>query len=251
VRVPVFLACAAVLSASLGSAQAEDIRTVPSDPGFGIGFSWFDPAQCQGEDKTKFHFTIGDRSFAVAPGKLRQGRPKHIDAPLPERSQATGVRVPANAGCADQPLQLVTVDVLVEVEGGEKILTLEEVAAPAGELSAPAEEIARISSKGQCRTTDKPQLVVCHGSRTAGGKEAGVTFVVLLEPSGKVKLLETGSPIFAQCSEGEGKPGCTISAYVSRAVTINDGADLASLTGPKLRARHDALIALADAMSAN
>jgi hypothetical protein len=227
------------------------MRTVPSDPGFGIGFSWFDPVQCQGQDKTKFHFTVGDRSFAVEPGKLRQGRPKHIEAKLPERSQATGVRVPANAGCADQPLQLATVALAGEIEGGEKILTLEEVAAATGELSAPAVEIAHISSKGQCRATDKPQLVVCHGSRTVGGKEAGVTFVVLLEPSGKVKLLETGSPIFAQCSEGEGNPGCTIRAYVSRAVTINDGADLAGLTGPKLRARHDALIGLANAMSVN
>ncbi len=225
------------------------MRTVPSDPESGIGFSWFDPAQCQGEDKTKFHFTVGDRKFAVAPNKLKQGRPKQIDAP-PDSSHAVGVKLPANAGCADRPLPLVTVDLVGEVEGGEKILTLEEVAAAAGELSAPAEEIAQISAKGQCRITEKPQLVVCHGARTEGGKEADVTFVVLLEPSGKVKLLETGVPIFAQCSEGEGKPGCTISAYVSRAVTINDGADLETLTGPKLRAQHDALIALANAMSA-
>jgi len=227
------------------------MRTVPSDPESSIGFSWFDPAQCQGEDKTKFHFTIGDRKFAVAPGKLKQGRPKEIDAKPPDSSQVSGVKVPANAGCADRPLQLVTVDLVGEIEGGEKTLTMEEVAAAAGELSAPAEEIAQISAKGQCRTTDKPQLVFCHGARTDGGKETGVTFVVLLEPSGKVKLLETGAPIFAQCSEGEGNPGCTISAYVSRAVTINDGADLETLTGPKLRAQHDALIALANAMSAN
>jgi len=249
VRLSVYFACMGVLSVGLSAAQAESMRTVPSDPESGIGFSWFDPAQCQGEDETKFHFTVGDRTFAVAPGKLKQGRPKQIDDA--KGSDAAGVKVPVNAGCADRPLPLATVDLTGEVEGGEKILTLEEVAAAAGELSAPAEEIAGISAKGQCRLADEPQLVVCHGARTEGGKETDVTFVVLLEPSGKVKLLETGAPIFAECSEGEGEAGCTISAYVSPAVTISDGADRAGLTGPTLRAQHNALIALANAMSAD
>jgi hypothetical protein len=238
----------AASSALAGHALAEDTRSVAIDQGFNIDVTWFDSNACDGGDG-KFHFRVGEQGFEIDRDKVARGRLKTVTARQTKTGQLEAT-VPTNAGCPKTPLALMQAEVTPDLNDLPKYVVISETPDRTEQMSATAKYIQFLGSKGQCKTTAKPQLITCIGSRTQDGQSIPIVFAVLTQPDGRIHMPETGSPIHAKCEQIGGQLPCLVIAEMSKKTTVKGAVDLASLSADVLRARHDALVQFATTISA-
>jgi hypothetical protein len=242
-----------VLSAGSLHAQPGNERQIDVDGEFNVDFSWFDAKVCKNADAGMIRLRVGKQHFSVKPSEVTRGKLKRLKRfELAQQAGPAGgaTTVPFNAGCPEQPLELVQFEIKANSKELPKHVVIVETPDRGERMSPAAKYIQFLSGQGQCKTTKKARIISCAGSRKENGKSIGVLFAVLTQPDGKVELLDTGSPIHASCELVASQLACLVSAETNEKTTIKGSVDLASLTAESLAKRHGALLRFAASIAA-
>lgn len=228
------------------SQEAAKERAIPIDPGFGIDLHWFDGSACNEAVGDRFYFRVGDQDFVIEKSRVVWGRLKKIDIASTAPNRAF---VPAGAGCSTEPLPLAEAELVPRVEDLSNRVLMTEAPERTEHMSPTAKYLEFLGTKGQCKTTERPQVVTCVGSRTQDGKSIALLFMVLTQPDNRIQLLASGSPVHARCEElGEAFP-CVVISEAKNRVTLRSPVDPKMVSADLLQRTNDALIRLTDSLA--
>jgi hypothetical protein len=231
------------------SAIAQQWRNVATETGVDLKTDWFDGSACSDKDSSQFHFQVGKQVFVLPPKDIVRGLIKNVRTVMPrDKNRKMTLEISRTAGCKTDPLAFAEVLLKPAFASTSDDILLFEKQEPVDGVPLLAKYIQHLNQTGACKKTSAPNLVVCLGSRTVGGKRSEIAFFLPVEADQLPVFPIWNVPIHARCEPPDALR-CTMTEELKNGVSIRTSIEQTKLSAEIIRQAREKLVEFAAAHS--